>query len=275
MRRRFLPLFCAFVVLVSALVGAEIAPANAADVRDISFPQCGMTLPSTAAASAGVLGANGGRSFTKNPCLVDQLRWAKRLAEPPAFYMNTGNPGPWRTNDWPFGQQNPRVCSTADPNSLGCSFDYGWNAAQQAFGTAVAAAKKLHHVSEDNARHRVANVDWWLDVEILNSWQTLDDAATLINGQRDTQTIAGAINALWNYGVAQVGVYSTTYQWTAITGSPLLTRGWFNANPVWLAGFDNHNDAAAGCYRRSFTGGPVLLTQYLGSDGFDANVRCQ
>ena len=49
---------------------------------------------------------------------------------------------------------------------------------------------------------------------------------------------------------------------------------WFTANPVWLAGFDNHNHAAAGCHRRSFTGGKVLMTQYLHKDGFDANVRC-
>ena len=69
-------------------------------------------------------------------------------------------------------------------------------------------------------------------------------------------------------------MYSTTYQWTAITGTPMLTRGWFRSNPVWLAGFDNHNDAAAGCHRRSFTGGKVVLTQYLHKDGFDANVRC-
>jgi hypothetical protein len=274
MLRRIVPLSCALVVLVGALVVSEMSPAHAADVRDISYPQCGMKLPGGHAASAGVLGANGGRSFTKNPCLVDQLRWAKRLAEPPAFYMNTGNPGPWRTTRWPFGQTMPRVCSKSDPNSLGCSFDYGWNAAQHAYRTAVDAAKQLHGVTEENARHRVANVDWWLDVEILNSWQTLDEGATKMNGQRDTQTIAGAINALWAYGIQTVGVYSTTYQWTAITGSPLLTRGWFKANPVWLAGFDNHDHAASGCHRRSFTGGKVLMTQYLHKDGFDANVRC-
>ena len=60
----------------------------------------------------------------------------------------------------------------------------------------------------------------------------------------------------------------------AITGSPLATRGAFRANPVWIAGFDNHADAAQGCGFRSFTGGPVLMTQYLHQDGFDANVRC-
>ena len=166
------------------------------------------------------------------------------------------------------------MCSASDPNSIGCSYDYGWNGAWDSYRIAVDAAQKLHHVSRQNACQRVANVDWWLDVEILNSWQTLDHGATAINGQRDAAAISGAVNALWSAGVQQVGIYSTSYQWTAITGSPLPTRGAFRANPVWIAGFDNHADAAQGCGFRSFTGGPVLMTQYLHQDGFDANVRC-
>jgi hypothetical protein len=273
MRRR-LPVLVAAVV--AALAGLVVAPAPAAraDVRDISFPQCGMRLPGASQASAGVLGANGGKVFTKNPCLVQQLKWAKTLADSPAFYANTGNPGPNRSKHWPIGQTSPRVCSASNPNSIGCSYDYGWNGARDSYSIAVDAAQKLHDVSRDNARQRVANVDWWLDVETMNSWQTLDHGASALNGQRDAATIAGAVNALWAAGVQRVGIYSTSYQWTAITGSPIATRGAFRANPVWLAGFDNHNDAARGCDYRSFTGGPVLLTQYLHKDGFDANVRC-
>src|SRR5689334_1752301 len=79
MRRR-LPVLVAAVV--AALAGLVVAPAPAAraDVRDISFPQCGMRLPGASQASAGVLGANGGKVFTKNPCLVQQLKWAKTIA---------------------------------------------------------------------------------------------------------------------------------------------------------------------------------------------------
>jgi len=109
---------------------------------------------------------NGGRPFTANPCLVEELRWAKRLAQAPAFYANTSNPGPWRTTHWPNGQTAPMACSWSDPNSLGCSFDYGWNAAHHSFELATTAAQRLHKVSWSNARHRAANVHWWLDVEI-------------------------------------------------------------------------------------------------------------
>jgi hypothetical protein len=253
----------------------QMSPASAAEAgRDISFPQCRGPLPKVRAARFAVLGTNGGRAFTKNPCLVKQLRWAKLLAEPPAFYANTGNPGPKRARHWPFGQTSPRICSRSDPNSVGCSFDYGWNAAKHSFSVAADAAQQLHGVTRANARERVSNVDWWLDVEILNSWQTLHTVPTRTAQNNDIATLAGAVNALWDLGVVRVGVYSTSYQWNAITGGPGLTRGWFSANPVWLAGFDGHADAVAGCGRRSFTGGPVLMTQYLAKDGFDADVVC-
>ena len=100
------------------------------------------------------------------------------------------------------------------------------------------------------------------------------DSAAHEDGRVHREALRQAVNALRDAGVQQVGIYSTSYQWTAITGSPLATRGAFRSNPVWLAGFDDHKDAARGCDYRSFTGGQVLLTQYLHKDGFDANVRC-
>jgi hypothetical protein len=202
------------------------------------------------------------------------LRWAKTLAEAPGFYANTGNPGPARTKHWPIGQISPRVCGAWDPNSRNCSFDYGYNAAQQSFSAAVDAAQRVHHVSRQNARQRVANVSWWLDVEILNSWQSLKGEPTVAAQQNDVSAIAGEVNALWGEGVALVGIYSTSYQWDAITGSPARTHDVFRANPVWLAGFNNYADAVQGCGHRSFTGGRVMLTQYLGRDGFDSDVTC-
>jgi hypothetical protein len=271
--------FCVLIVACAA-IGATVAPAPDAGARtpvaarDISFPQCEGALPRLDSARFAILGANGGRAFTRNPCLTRQLRWAKRLPEPPAFYANTGNPGPYRSKSWPIGQTSPRTCAASEPNSVGCSFDYGWNAARHSYRVAVGAAQELHGVSRQNARQRVANVDWWLDVEILNSWQTLDGFPRGIAAQNDIATLGGAVNALWDLGIDRVGIYSTRYQWNLITGGPGMTRGWFSANPVWLAGYDDRADARDGCGDESFTGGPVLLTQFLGKDGFDSNVRC-
>jgi hypothetical protein len=241
--------------------------------RDVSFPQCGAPLPQSANVAFGVLGVNDGRAFTANPCLLGELRWAKRLAQAPAFYMNTADPGP-DARHWPLGQDAPMRCSTAEPNSTGCSFDYGWNAARDAFGHAAAAAQRLHHVSTENAHHRAANVDWWLDVEILNSWETLRGDPTGAAATRDTYALLGAVRGLWGEGVERVGIYSTSYQWNLITGGSGTTRDWFASNPVWLAGYDGFTDARNGCGDSSFTGGQVLLTQYLGGDGLDADVTC-
>jgi hypothetical protein len=273
MRRSALVLASVFVALAAIAAPAAAAPAREVG-RDISYPQCGSRMPHRHAASFGVLGANGGRAFTRNPCLVAQLRWAKRLSQPPAFYANTGNPGPELSRHWPIGQRVPHVCGASDSNSLGCSYDYGWNAAQHSFAIAARAAQRLHHVSADEARQRAANVDWWLDVEISNSWQTLLYGHTRAAQLRDSAALGGAVNALWGIGVQRVGIYSTRYQWTQITGGRAVTQNWFRSLPVWLAGFDGRDGAAAGCSSASFTGGEVLMTQYLARDGFDGDVWC-
>jgi hypothetical protein len=274
-----------FVALIAAAsIAVSAAPAASQDAggaarrspiaRDISFPQCGAALPKESSATSGVLGTNNGTAFSRNPCLVAELRWAKRLADPPAFYANTGNPGPDRSKRWPLGQTTPSVCAASDPNSIGCSYDYGWNAAKHSFATAADAAQRLHHVDPVSAHRRAANVDWWLDVEMMNTWQATESAPTRAAFRRDVASLAGEVAALRALGVDRIGIYSTPYQWKVITGGSAITGGRFAALPQWLAGFESHDHAVTGCSRRGFTGGPVRLTQYLGHDGFDANVVC-
>lgn len=262
-----------------AMVVAPPAPAAAHSPStgyDISYPQCGVPLPRDPA--FGIVGVNGGRAFTENPCLEQQLRWVRQAANGrPAFYANTGNPGPAVSTRWPIGQDSPRPCRASAPNSEDCSLDYGWNAAKDSFDNAVAAIRALDGVGEAEAERRAAAGKWWLDVEILNSWQTLDTehyGPTARSRWNDIYALAGAVRALWDEGVGYVGIYSTPYQWEQITGGRAYTSDWFSANPVWLAGYEGEADARAGCDDDSFTGGPVALTQYLSDEGFDANVDC-
>jgi hypothetical protein len=262
--------FAVFGLFVLALtIASPPQTAHASIAKDISYPQCGVRLHASRAAFA-VIGANNGRTFTSNPCLVGQLRWAKTLPGAPAFYANTGNPGPRRAHRWPRG---PFACNGG--NAPGCSFDYGWNAARQSFAAAAGAAMRLHHVTRANANARAANVDWWLDVEITNSWQTLIGRPTRAAQLRDALALLGAREALRNLGVHRIGVYSTRFQWTVIVGRGRLVRQWFGGTPVWLAGFRNHRAALFGCFAPSFTSGPVVMTQYLGPDGIDSDVACR
>ena len=163
----------------ASFAAARFATNGGIVARDISFPQCGGSMPRARGATFGVLGTNNGTSYTRNPCLVTELAWAKRLPAPPAFYANTANPGPGHSTHWPFGQSTPRVCSSSDPNSLGCSYDYGWNAGVAVVrrGRRRCATLAPRRPCERRA-HRAANVDWWLDVETMNSWQAVEGHAT-------------------------------------------------------------------------------------------------
>jgi hypothetical protein len=77
------------------------------------------------------------------------------------------------------------------------------------------------------------------------------------------------LDQLRAHGVSTVGAYSTTSQWTQITGGASL-----GGIPVWYAGVGTLAQAQSRCSSAySFTGGSVTLTQYA-SGGFDADWRC-
>ena len=54
------------------------------------------------------------------------------------------------------------------------------------------------------------NRTWWLDVETVNSWNG--------DGIANAADLQGVVDLLRSKGVARVGLYSTAYQWRAITG---------------------------------------------------------
>jgi len=97
---------------------------------------------------------------------------------------------------------------------------------------------------------------WWLDVETGNSWST-DQAA-------NTSDIAGSIAYLRSKGVT-VGIYSTAYQWGVITGGASIP-----SVPNWVPGAASSAQALSYCTAgRSFSGGPVAVTQYTTQFDYD------
>jgi hypothetical protein len=116
----------------------------------VSYPQCGQSLPSSAA--FGIVGVDNGIVFSTNPCLSAQLSWAQQAANhAPGFYANTGNPGPAYSSHWPTGQTRPQLCDPNDTNSTACSYDYGWNAAADSFAYAIAAEQQVNGLAPDAA----------------------------------------------------------------------------------------------------------------------------
>jgi hypothetical protein len=184
---------------------------------------------------------NAGIAYSENPCLSQQLTWAKALSANPSVYANLANPDPALTdpNHWPEG------CTTPSP---ACSEGYGQLAAAYSYGL----------LAEDNPN----SLFWWLDVETANSW----DGAP----EENLSAVQGDITYLESQGVpsANIGIYSTQSQWTQITGGAQLPV------PVWLAGAHAQKTASQYCdLSYSFTGGPVLLVQYF-TKGFDADLAC-
>jgi hypothetical protein len=220
---------------------------------DISYPQCGGAYPANPAFA--IVGVNGGKVFSANPCLASQIAWGGGAAS--ELYVNTGNPGPALSSFWPVGQSTPRVCSASNPDTADCAFDYGYNAAKHSYETAAAAYQALGIQTSPSATR------WWLDVETVNSWR--DDTAL------NVAALEGEMAYLRDVaGITRIGFYSTTYQWGVITGGTKV----FAAHPSWGAGARSERVAINHCTSTAgFTGGPLAMVQYPYS-GFDANVLC-
>jgi hypothetical protein len=264
--------FIAILVAVAAplsiieVAGASVPKVSTATGYDISFPQCSETLPS--APGFGIVGVNDGSPLTTNPCLSRELLWAKVAQNSsPSFYANTANPGPAYTTKWPTSQSTPQVC--AGDNSSACSYDYGWNSAGVSFTNAVNAETANGSTSPASA---AASTPWWLDVETGNSWQTTEAqyAPTKASDTNDQAMLQGEIAYFSSVGASSVGIYSTTYQWTKITGGSGTS---FASIPVWIPGAPTLSAAQSACGLSTFTGGSVKMTQYP-SNGFDGDYVC-
>ncbi|WP_448611511.1 hypothetical protein [Geodermatophilus sp. URMC 60] len=264
---------------VAAIAAATLAlgvPAVAADPGDdgaigydVSYPQCGGELPDRPAFV--VVGVNGGLATRPNPCLAEQLAWAAAEATGEVeaqprlqLYVNTANPGQVReqVTTWPARGRTPYGRCEGD-NSRACSWQYGWERAAVTVEEFFVPAAEAADVDPDPGDHT-----WWLDVETTNTWQTGSAPARA----RNRAALEGMAARLSATG-AEVGLYSTGYQWRRITGvvpedSPLHDLD------SWLAGSTSLAGAHAACRRAPLVrGGDVVLTQYV-ANGLDHDHSC-
>ncbi|WP_426766182.1 hypothetical protein ACP3TD_06290 [Pseudarthrobacter sp. 1G09] len=275
--------FLALLGLFATGTAAVAAPPPAGSTdpvgNDVSWPQCGKTLP--AAPAFAIVGVTGGLANNINPCLADQLDWAGKATggtpQPKvALYVNTANPG-HEGSWWPASNtyanisvSNPYgTCDAKDqaegPVDLPCSYMYGY--------------AKAYDDATIRGITNPGNYFWWLDVETGNSWQTGTSNATALN----RATLEGM--ATYFKGItagrtdsagkaAGVGIYSTGSQWGTIAGtvpaaSPLAGL------PSWLAGAKTLRGAKSNCSLPGLTSGSsVTVTQYV-SGGLDYDYSCR
>jgi len=238
-----------YLTLLSAVLAPSAAFASkgsrgSTTGYDISWPQCGASYPRSP--GFGVVGVTHGLPWSQNSCLTSQYAWASAAPAAPAFYTNSANPG---TQSVHWNVQSPRAACDGTAGNLDCAYNYGWNAAQDAYTYA-------------DAQTGAASVrSWWIDVETGNSWSS--------NTTSNTSVLHGMVDFLSSRAPG-VGFYSTSYQWGVITGSTAT----FAANGSWIAGASSSKQASSWCSpSHTFTGGPVRLVQYP-SGSYDADVAC-
>ncbi|RFU18888.1 glycoside hydrolase family 25 domain-containing protein [Geodermatophilus marinus] len=237
---------------------------------DVSHPQCDEDLPEDPAFA--VVGVNGGLATRPNPCLAEQLEWAAESAtgrvsgQPEVqLYLNTANPGQVRhlVTTWPESGRSP-YGRCLGGNTLACSWQYGWLRSYASVNSFFVPAATEADLDPDPAGYR-----WWLDVETMNTWQERSPEAAA----RNRAALEGMTDHLTGLG-AEVGLYSTGYQWGRIAGqvppdSPLYELD------SWLAGATTRSEAAANCTLPPLVGGGrVVLAQYV-TGGLDHNHPCR
>ena len=247
-------------VLIVLLTGTASPSAG----YDVSSPQCSGSYPSSPLFA--IVGVNGGLANNANPCLRDELSWArsapgqKRPRQPAlSFYVVTANPGAHHVADWPAGGTTPTYGACNGLLTNACSYLYGEQRATYSYHLAATL---------DPAAARTA--PWWLDVELGATW-----AGTY---ELNIAALRGFVAGLNGAGATgPIGIYSTSAQWKDITGlTAQTTQAAFGRRLAdWIAGAETTTAAQArqNCAGGGFTGAAPALAQYrIGA--FDADLRC-
>jgi hypothetical protein len=216
------------VSIMATLHGFPFPPGQTG--YDVSQGSCGNLPPSL---SFAVVQVNAGyiSSAGPNPCYVQEAQWAG--ANMSGYIFLDGLPSP-----------APRESLTGCNGNIDCqSYNYGryW------------ATRWIAYSHSQGINPSI----WWLDVEVPGPGIYWSSDLT-----SNAYVVTGAVAAVRAMG-AQVGVYSTSYQWPRIVGS--LT---FPGIPLWAAGADyvtgDQFSATSFCVSSAqrFAGGVMTLVQY-------------
>jgi hypothetical protein len=257
---------------------------------DVSYPQCGSRLPTGQAFA--IVGVNGGLANDYNSCLASEWGYAlgsggtTKQAKAQA-YLNTADPGN-SVADWPspsnYGNYPESTLNTpygsctyasgssgAGAMSPSCAYVYGYDMV----AGGISDGSNGVVAGDDSAFHRATGGTLdaqpvWLDVETGNSWQS--GSAGVSMNVADLNGMIAALRA--TNPSAVVGVYSTAYQWSQITGTPTgAPAGNLWGLPEWVPGARTQSGAASNCTQSAFTGGTVSVSQWT-SSGLDYDRSC-
>ena len=239
---------------------ASVATASGSVGFDVSNYQCSYT-SSPSVGSFDIIEASGWPFGAPNPCIAKEASWTNNNYE---LYMFMALPidasGNWNsgtpTSQYQSGPQAPSTISNQ-------AYDYGWNAAQYAFGVA------------DN--QGASSTIWWIDVEGAGSYWSNFPAL-------NTQAIQGAV-AFFNSKGLLAGIYSgnaSTYA-TITTGTAsgagaTISNTGSSPIPLWFySGYGS--SACTNLYnsdgsRNPFAGGVPWYIQTYPNNSIDIDYAC-
>jgi hypothetical protein len=238
------------IVSASALTAYAAVISGTPGGNDVSYPQCGVKLPSQQA--FGIVGVNEGLANTTNPCLADEIAWAKNSSgitrqAKVSFYVNTANPGNRRVADWPASSRDPMTgVIVSDPygacagkDDRACAWQYGWNMAELD--------------AQTRGISRPGRYRWWLDVETITSWEP-----STRNNRADLEGMVAYFHRIGGI----VGIYSMASQWDKIVKTIPSTSSLYRLAD-WMPGAGTLAQAKANCRSVPLTGrGTVTVTQW-------------
>ncbi|MDT0203492.1 hypothetical protein [Nocardioides sp. AE5] len=223
---------------------------------DISWPQCGkgvgpikerqglgmpMPLPEWKFV---VIGLTNGPAMTRNPCLAEQLAWAKQTDVLVSTYAVATYPSAEQLAK--YGDQGPYDSSTQEGKLS------NWGYAQGIFNLTTLYELQIP----------VPGV--WIDVEPVPS-------PPLVAWSKDTDANAAVVRGIaraYRENDYRVGVYSTPNLWRTVVGNLRL------GVPEWrAAGQTSEQEAVKRCRGESIQGGEAVLGQWV-EDRRDRNVTC-
>jgi len=220
---------------------------------DVSWPQCppGMGIPQKRSLGAPmpfdtaefvVIGLTNGPSFHPNPCLADQVAWARERGLMIGVYSVLSHPEERFVRA--YADQGPYDASTAH-GRLG---NLGYQQALFNLRTMRQAGVQTPAV--------------WVDVEPVPSFDWPADP------EGNAAIVRGAVRAYQEAGYL-VGAYSTQYLWSSVVGDLRLGL------PEWrAAGQTSRAEARRRCGPGSmFQGGAAVLSQWVEADR-DRNITC-
>jgi len=238
----------------SAAPAPSIPPQTGAVLgADISWPQCpvgmgipekrtlGMPLPLPDARYV-VIGLTNGPGFYANPCLAEQVAWARQNDVLVSAYAVASYP------------EAPELQRFADTGPYDGSDGLG----------------ALRNVGYQQARFNIASLQSagfvtpivWIDVEPVPDFEWSSDPVA------NAAVVEGLARGYRDAGY-EIGVYSTPYLWEGVVGDLAL------GVPEWrAAGQTSRAEALSRCGAEwVIQGGPAVLGQWVEADR-DQNVTC-